>query len=301
MSESFKTNAEPVGYTEGMSTSAFESARQFLVREGRLLERRVMATLFGGEDAAGALDALTGYRNDDGGLGHGLEPDKRAPTSQPLDVEVGFQVMETVGRIDEELVRGCCNFLESLGPGVGCLAGSALEFPKAAHWDESGLAPSLNPTAGLVARLWRWEVDHPWRAGATEFCWAQLDTGLPDSSHSFVEVLAFLDVVPDRVRADTVVGQLRDRIPTLELFRLDPGIGGYGLTPLHFAPTPESRWTGLFDEQTIEAHLDVLAAAQCDDGGWPISWETVGPAAEQEWRGIETLRAMRTLSGYGRW
>ncbi len=284
-----------------MSNSAFESARRFLLTEGRLLERRIMATLFGGEDAAGALDALAGYRNDDGGLGHGLEPDKRAPTSQPLDVEVGFQVMETVGRIDEELVRGCCSFLGSIGPGVGCLAASALEFPRAAHWGEWALAPSLNPTAGLVAHLWRWEVDHPWRAAATEFCWAQLEADPPDSGHVFGEVLAFLDAVPDRTRANAVLGTLRSRIPRLEMFHLDPDADGYGLTPLHFVPSPRSRWSELFDGRTIEGHLDVLAAAQREDGGWPITWTTVGPAAEQEWRGIETLRAMRTLSAYGRW
>ena len=33
-----------------------------------------------------ALDTLEGYRNDDGGYGWGLEPDLRAPESQPAGV-----------------------------------------------------------------------------------------------------------------------------------------------------------------------------------------------------------------------
>jgi hypothetical protein len=300
MSGTFKTWTEPIGYTGRMSTHAFESARRFILVEGRLLERRVMAALFDGADPAGALDALAGYRNEDGGLGYGLEPDKRAPTSQPLDVEAGFHVMDSVGRIDGDLVLGCCNFLQRLGPGVGCLVPSALEHAKAHHWGDQALAPSLNPTAGLVALLWKWDVDHPWRGAATEFCWEQLEAGLPKESHTFGEVLAFLDAVPDRARADVLVGQLRERVPALEVFHLEPGASGYGLTPLHFAPTPKSRWCELFDQQTIDGHLGDLAADQCDDGGWPISWETVGTAAEQEWRGIETLRAIRTLSAYGR-
>lgn len=284
-----------------MSKQAFEAARHFILVEGRLLERRVMGVLFEGQDPGGALDALAGYRNEDGGLGNGLEPDKRAPTSQPLDVEMGFRVMDAVGRIDGDLVLGCCDFLQRLGPGVGCLAAGGLDDAKAPHWGEFALAPSVNPTAGLVALLWKWDVDHPWRAAATEFCWRELEAGLPNASHTFGAVLAFLDAVPERDRADVLAAQLRSRAQNLELFHLDPGGCGYGLTPLHFAPTPRSRWTDLFDDKTIDDHLDALAAAQCDDGGWPISWETVGVAAEQEWRGIETLRAMRTLSAYGRW
>ncbi len=282
-----------------MDTTALDRARDFMLTHGRLLERRVMATLFEGADPGGALAALAGYRNPDGGFGHGLEPDKRAPTSQPLDVEVAFGVMDAIGRPDPDLIAGACGFLATLGPGSGCLTASALDFPAAPHWGEFALAPSLNPTAGLVALLWKWGVDHPWRDEATAFCWDRLGTGLPGDAHAFGEVLAFLDAVPGRARANTLSGALTAQIPALELFRLDPGASGYGLTPLHYAPSPDSRWVSLFGAATIEGHLDALAAAQCPDGGWPISWETVG-VAQQEWRGMETLRALRTLRAYGR-
>ena len=75
---------------------------------------------------------------------------------------------------------------------------------------------------------------------------------------------------------------------------------GYGVTPLHYAPAPDSPWIGLFEPAVIDAHLDDLVAAQCDDGGWPISWETIGPAATSDCRGAETLRALRTLRSFGR-
>jgi hypothetical protein len=281
-------------------TTQLRSASEFILREGRLLERRMMATLFEGADASGALDALVGYRNEDGGLGHGLEPDKRAPTSQPLDIEMGFRVMDAVGRVDSGLVIGCCDFLQAIAPGVGCLVPSALAFPCAPHWGAWAVEPSLNPTAGLAALLWKWGVDHPWREAATRFCWAELEAGLPAFSHSFAEVLAFLEAVPDRPRADEVAQQLESRISTLDLFHLDPASPGYGLTPLHFAPFPGGPWSHLFDDATVDGHLDALARAQCEDGGWPISWETLGTAARQECRGVETLRAMRTLRAYGR-
>lgn len=282
------------------TTASLEAGRRFVEREGRLLERRVAATLFGGEDPAGALDALMGYRNEDGGFGHGLEPDKRAPASQPLDVEVAFGTMECIERLDEGAVLAACDFLASIGPGVGCLVRDAFDFPRAPHWGDWAIVPSLNPTAGIVAHLWRWGVEHPWREGATAFCWDELERGLPTESHAFGEVLAFLDAVPDQDRAQAFVAGLHSFVGGLEVFRHDPADRSYGVTPVHFAPSPTSRWLGLFERDLVERHLDALAGAQCDDGGWPISWETIGPAAVQEYRGVETLRALRTLRSFGR-
>lgn len=283
-----------------MDKPDFEKARTFLYSEARLLERRVFETVFEGADAAGALEALRGYRNGEGGFGHGLEPDKRAPGSQPLDVETAFLTMDAVGRVDMELVTGACDFLASLGPGVGCLRSDALEFPRAGHWAEWALSPSINPTAGIAAFLWRVGVEHEWRGAATAFCFEEIERCLPQEGHGVAEMLSFLDAVPDRARADELAAQLPSLLPALSLFRLDPRSPEYGVTPLQLAPSPDSRWRGLFPPEVIEGHLSQLAQAQCEDGGWPISWDTIGPAAEAECRGVVTLAALRTLRAYER-
>lgn len=283
-----------------MVTPRVDDARRFLYAEARLLERRCFAAVMGGASPRGALDALLGYRNDDGGFGHGLEPDNRAPGSQPLDVEVAFQVMDMLGRVDDEIVGAACRFLDGLGPGVSCLAAGALEYPRAPHWGTWALQPELNPTAGIAALLWKWGFDHPWRSAATAFCWAAIAAGLPEDAHSFAEALSFLAWVPDEERVAGHTDAIAERLGSLKRFRLDPSAPDYGITPLHLAPSPDSRWIDLFEPSTIEAHLDALVAEQGDDGGWPISWPTVGPAAEQECRGVETLRALRVLRSFGR-
>jgi hypothetical protein len=99
---------------------------------------------------------------------------------------------------------------------------------------------------------------------------------------------------------DGISSKLADQVGSLNWFRLDPAAPGYGVTPLHFAPTPKSPWLDLFDPSVVEAHLDALEAAQADDGGWPIAWEALSPAAEAECRGVETLRALRLLRAFGR-
>ena len=283
-----------------MAKLRFDDARNFLYANGRLLERNLFAALFEDGDPGAVVEALRGYRNPDGGFGHGLEPDKRFPASQPLDVECAFQAMDAAGRVDPDLVQGACRFLEVLGSGVGCLTGISPRYPHAPHWQEWALAPSLNPTAGIVSLLWKWDFVHNWREEATAFCWQQLEQGVPSDAHGYGEVLSFLAWVPDRERAARLSDELADRLQRLDLFRLDPDEGGYGLTPLHFAASPESPWMTLFDRSTIEAHLDGLIAEQGDDGGWPISWPTLSLAAQCEWRAIETLRALRTLRAFGR-
>jgi hypothetical protein len=50
----------------------------------------------------------------------------------------------------------------------------------------------------------------------------------------------------------------------------------------------------------IDGHLDRLQRDQQPDGGWAITWEPPGAAATLEYRGVETLRALRVLAAYGR-
>ena len=72
-------------------------------------------------------------------------------------------------------------------------------FPRAAHWSEWTYEPGLNPTAGLVGLLYELGLYHPWREQAAEYCWQQLGSGtMPESVHSVLEALVFLDHVPER-------------------------------------------------------------------------------------------------------
>lgn len=63
----------------------------------RLLDRRRFELLFDGGNTEPALAALRAYRNRDGGYGHGLEPDLRAPESQPASALHAFEVFAEVG------------------------------------------------------------------------------------------------------------------------------------------------------------------------------------------------------------
>lgn len=285
----------------------FSAARDFILRQGRLLERRLFATCFEGGPAAGVIDALRGYRNDDGGFGHGLEPDTRCPASLPIYIEVALQALATARTVDQPMVLSACDYLATVATGASRggavpLAFPVIEaYPRAGHWTDWTYEPALNPTAGLVGLLRQLRVDHSWADEAADWCWEQLAAAeLPADAHALREVLVFLEHVPERDRADAIAGKVRDQLGAASWFRLDPDDSGYGLSPLSIAPDADSRWRVLFSEQVLSSHLDRLQRDQQPDGGWPISWEPPSEAARLEWRGAVTLDALRTLVSYGR-
>src|SRR5437588_499975 len=60
-----------------------DSAERFMLATARLLDRHRLAVVLHGAPVTPVLDALRAYRNPDGGFGHALEPDVRAPESEP--------------------------------------------------------------------------------------------------------------------------------------------------------------------------------------------------------------------------
>jgi hypothetical protein len=288
-------------------SNQFAAARGFLLRNGRLLERRLFATCFEGAPPAGVADAVRGYRNSDGGFGHGLEPDTRCPASLPIYVEVALQALAAAGAADRDLIDGACEYLAGVAGRAD--AGGAVppafpvieSYPRAAHWTEWTFEPSLNPTAGLAGLLHQLDARHPWLAQATEWCWAQIEAAeLPGEVHTLSEVFVFLGQAPDADRAGRAAARALGQLSKADMFQADPEATGYGLTPLSIAPRADSRWRELFPPGQIEAHLDRKLRDQQPDGGWPITWDPPSEAARLEWRGIVTLSALRTLVSYGR-
>jgi hypothetical protein len=286
-----------------MPSDYFASGREFVLREGRLLERRLFATVFEDAPVAGVVDALRGYRNPDGGFGHGLEPDKRCPASLPIDVEAALNALLMAGTTDEPMVMAACDWLASIATPNGAvpLAFPVIEaYPRAGHWTDWTYAPGLNPTAGLVGRLLLLGASHPWLDWASEWCWKRLELGFDEDAHALAETLMFLANATDRARAAAISPLIPSWLATAAHYRADPADPEYGQTPLHFAPAPNGPWRYLFDEVTIEGHLDRLLRDQQPDGGWAITWEPPSQASTLDWRGIETLRALQVLRAYGR-
>ena len=287
-----------------MITPDFDAAAAFVAANARVLDRRRFQRLFEDGPTAPVQDAVAAYRNDDGGFGHALEPDCRAPCSQPAAAEMALRVLDEANAWDEGLVRGACDWLAAVAPAEG---GAAFVEPTLADWPhapwwvpEEGHPASLIATGMIAGTLHARGVSHPWLDGATEVMWNRIGTLTETSGYEMFGVLRFLQHVPDQDRAREAFVRVGPLLIERNLVALDPEASGEVHGVLDFAPEPDSLARSLFDDVTVKAHLDHLAQAQRDDGGWTFSWPAWSPAAELDWRGFLTVDALRVLRANGR-
>jgi hypothetical protein len=284
-----------------MSEPDIDAAAQFVAANARVLDCRRFERLFAGGDAAAVRDAVAAYRNPDGGFGHGLEPDIRDPASQPGDLEFALRTLDESDAWDTDLADGACAWLEANAPAEGgaeAALASVARFPHAPWWVPEPGVVSLIQTGQIAGTLHARGVTHPWLQRATDLLWSRIDALDALTPYGARGVLRFLDQVPDRERAEGAVKRLGPML--LEIVTLDPEVPGETHSPLDFAPLPGSIARSVFDEPVIRAHLDHLAAAQRDDGGWTFNWPAWSPSAERDWRGSVTVDALAVLRANGR-
>jgi hypothetical protein len=277
-------------------TVDLNAARTFLYANARVLERRRFDHLFDGGPAQPVLDALRAHRNLDGGFGHAIEPDMRAPVSQPVGIHTVMEILHEIGAHDDPMIGPAADWLTSVTRDDGGIPFMLeTDAPHAPWWRYSD-ASSHTQTAANAAALHNLGLSHPWLARADEFLFARIaqldvsrvteDIGL---GYDLLFSVHFLDAHPDAARAEAALEALAP-LPTAEH-------GSERPSALDLSPVPGSRTRRLVD---VERDLDALERAQDDDGGWHVSWPDWNPAASIEWRGVATLNALKTLRANGR-
>ena len=281
-------------------TVDLESAERFVLASARLLDRHRLAVLLHGAPVEPVLAALRAYRNPDGGFGHGLEPDVRAPESEPAAVLAALETLDEAGAGADEMAAGAARWIgEIAGPdgGVPVVLPTAAASPHAPGMEPS--EPGSQLTFALAAFLWRMGIDDPWRERGTRWSWEKVETG-DLGAYATKFALEFLDAVPEEDRACEAIESLRPRLDADGTIPVPGGTENERLMPLTLSPEPGARSRALFAAERIEADLDRLAAGQQADGGWTFDRLAWSPGQELDWRGRLTVTALRTLAEHGR-
>jgi hypothetical protein len=279
----------------------------FVAANARLLDRRRTELALGTGDPEATLTVLAGYRNPDGGFGWALEPDSRAPTSQPVAALHAFEVFEEVAPLTSPLACGLLDWLDAIA-----LPGGAVPFARAGGasagsapmWETADTrSPSLHMTCvvlGIAHRVARHDPQvaaHPWLGRATE--WARGEIAALDGPGGAIEFRYVLQLL-DALDAVDELRRLGAHLPADGTLAVTGGRADEAMRPLDFAPEPGRPIRELLDPHAIEADLDRLEAEQHDDGGWDVDWAHWSPAGGLEWRGWATVRAVRILGANGR-
>src|SRR5919108_2780930 len=111
-----------------------QAAERFIYANARLLERHRLAVLLHGASAAPVLQTLRGYRNPDGGFGHALEPDVRAPQSEPASTSDALHILAEIGALGDPMVADAAAWIGTIAHadgGVPFVMSTAAEYPHA--------------------------------------------------------------------------------------------------------------------------------------------------------------------------
>ncbi|MET9227551.1 hypothetical protein [Lentzea sp. NPDC003310] len=269
-------------------------ARTFLWLNARTLEQRWFEHAFDGGKAEHVVSAVLAYRNDDGGYGHGLEPDHRGPTSQPLHA---LRALQMFGEVNApELAASVLTWLDATCPDGSVPFGlsTSKDHPKA-PWVQADDQGGLLLTSQIAAALHALGVTGPWLDRATDYCWQEIEKLEHTHPYELRGAAMFLDVVPDRARAELAAEKLRHLTPSTEGYA-----EGEGLDPHEFAQGPDSLARGWFSEEELSKDLDALQNGQQEDGGWNFGFPAFTPVVNFEWRSIATMDSLLTLRRYGR-
>jgi hypothetical protein len=277
------------------------AAAGFMDTHARLLDRRRFDALVDGAPPDGLLAALAAYRNPDGGFGWALEPDLRAPGSQPAGALHAFETLADAAVVSP-MAADLCDWLDSVTLPDGGLpfALAGADSPGTARW-WAGADPtssSLHITSAVCAYAHGVPeaAEHPWLQRATEYCLREIAAlKEPRGAHQLSFALQLLDAVD----AAAELERLARFLPPSGELAVPGGLPDEKLRPLDHSPKPGPLRRHIAPE-AIERDLDRLAAEQQADGGWEIDFAAASPAAALEWRGYVTVRAIAVLRANGR-
>lgn len=289
-----------------LSQEHFDDARRFVLDRARPVDRALFLHLFEGADRREVREALRAFQNDDGGFGHGMEPDFRLPDSSATATTVALQYLrDSRATSDDDLVVGAIGYLvEGFDPaldGWAPVPESVTDHPHAPWWKPSpqGASASLYLDAEIVGYLheYRELVDPAFLAARTEAVRAIVKVragGLGSYTALGLQRLAL--TVPSTLRTE-IFEVLCDEVPTT--IDADPEKWGNDFQPFWLLVEGETPLTEKL-ASVISASLDREVARQAKDGSWPPRWSWSDypegwQIASREWAGEQTVRTLRAL------
>jgi hypothetical protein len=293
-----------------LSTQQFNKARDFLLTNARMIERRLFDFHFNGGSAEGVYHAVYAYRNADGGFGYGMEPDTASPESQPLFTIMALETLDEVGYLNKEnLLNDFMPYFEHITTekgGVPWMFRPTSDYPCEGHFKTVKEWAALSTTAPLLGLLEKHGANIPWMKKAEEFVWSEIDR--IGKKHSFCYLcvprrLLFLKHTKSREKARKALEDQKKWVLEKGVLCTDKSDDGWGLYgkphSLNYAPRPDGLLHALFPQETIDEDLDELIRRQEDDGRWG-TWYGISPGTKLEWAGIQTLWVLNVLKSYGR-
>ncbi len=293
-----------------LSKADYLKARDFILTNARMIERRLFQFHFENDSPKGVFHAVYAYRNPDGGFGHGMEPDTASPESQPLFSIMALETLDEVGYLSREIIlNDFMPYFESVTTekgGIPWMFRPKSNYPCEGHFKTVKEWAALSTTAPLIGILEKYKINIPWMQKAEEFVWSEFER--IKGKHAFCYLcvprwLTFLENTRSHDKAQQTINDLKKWILNDGIIcedRSDEGWGLYGKPhSLNYATSSESVLYSIFNKEAIELDIKELINRQKEDGRWD-TWYGISEGTKLEWAGIQTLWTLKTLKNYNR-
>ena len=295
------------------------AAKTFIFDEGRPLERSLLACYFEKGSHDNVLAELAKFQNPEGGFGRALEPDFRIQDSSALATSIALQILQELRvAAENSLVREAIRYLlniydaeHSLWPIIPYHDNTSPHAPwwkydveKMARWNEQ----CANPGAQIIAHLYHYPDLAPmdFLKEYTQAIVSHLDTR-PDAMEMHdIACYIFLteaESLPDEIRGHII--EKVQRAVACVVTREASQWNSYSMKPLWVVTSPNSPFFSTISDE-VQRNLDYEIERQETDGSWAPNWSWGGafPEAwqnsEKEWRGVLTLKTLKTLRNFDR-
>lgn len=303
---------------EYLSEEAFQKATKFIQGSGRYLERSIYDYRFRNKKPGDVFTALKDYQNPDGGFGHGLGPDLRAPTSTPIATTQAFQKLEEFNEkeVDSDLVKDGIGYLEkTFNPDQNRWFAASKEvndYPHSPwwHYDEEREGTVIdeywgNPTAEIIGYLQKYDgflQDLDPDSLVEEALDRLVAKEKYNSEHEIYCYLRLYRALPSD-QAKELESHLTNAVQSL-VVKTPAEWSEYVPKPLDFVKSPEEYRFGISGD-LLETNLDYLIETLEDQGVIRPTWEwgqyeDEWERAKQEWTGVLTLEALTLLKRFNR-
>ena len=273
----------------------------------RPLEQALWRRAFEDGSHEDVLAELLKFQNEDGGFGHGLEPDYTNPASSPIQTWAATTILRSLGlgRHHPVIEKTASYLASSFDPVTRrwpFTVPSNNDHPHAPWWhhDEDDLV-NFNPSAALAGFLVRHTADLRARdcanlvlADALEFL---VHEQQPIESH---ELRCFIRLIDDLTALDLdhpFYHEMRERI-TSEMMKAvcrDPGVWfkDYVTKPSDLVQHPDDLLGAELKPLVIE-EIKTSLQARGADALWPVTWSwhafpEAFEKAKRHWQGIIAL------------
>ena len=275
-----------------------------IMKYARPLEKARINYLFFDESKEKVIEELEKYQNEDGGFGHGLEPDLVNPNSSPIQTWFAITILRTLDlKRNHPMIKKILDYLLHSFDGMYMswmlLDESNDLYPHAPWWSYKDEEPTNNPSASLAGFIVRYAdpLSEIYKCAYYVVDYVVKRLKYEDEVLEVHELRCVLDMANDLLNSHHR-DLITDRVKQNLLHQIDNVIEkdssqwfkSYAAKPSSLINAHPSIGSDEFKDLMFQ-EFEIALKSRNEDGVWPITWEWTDykeafEKAKKDWIGI---------------